>query len=145
MMCTAEYCGKGSLLDVLKGGRKSAAKAAQLTWSRRLLLVSEACSLSTITAAPVHGQPACVQQIVMVSALQFFVDAAPDVGGHVLTGKSNMSLLQPEPVLLAVSTLQALDAAKGILHLHLKNIVHRDLKSPNLLVDSTWRVKVRES
>ena len=36
------------------------------------------------------------------------------------------------------------DAAKGMLHLHAHSspIIHRDLKSPNLLVDSAWRVKV---
>jgi serine/threonine-protein kinase CTR1 len=38
----------------------------------------------------------------------------------------------------------ALDVAKGMNHLHRLNpsIVHRDLKSPNLLVDKTWTVKV---
>ena len=38
----------------------------------------------------------------------------------------------------------AMDAAKGMLHLHLCDppIIHRDLKSPNLLVDKHWRVKV---
>ncbi|KAL4421755.1 hypothetical protein ABPG77_009738 [Micractinium sp. CCAP 211/92] len=38
----------------------------------------------------------------------------------------------------------ALDAAKGMLYLHAHSppIIHRDLKSPNLLVDSAWRVKV---
>ncbi len=30
-----------------------------------------------------------------------------------------------------------------MLQLHTKQIVHRDLKSPNLLVDKHWRVKVR--
>ena len=38
----------------------------------------------------------------------------------------------------------AADAAKGMLYLHARPqpIIHRDLKSPNLLVDSHWRVKV---
>jgi hypothetical protein len=40
--------------------------------------------------------------------------------------------------------LQALGAARGMLHLHTCQpaIVHRDLKSPNLLVDDHWNVKV---
>ena len=39
----------------------------------------------------------------------------------------------------------ALDAAKGMNYLHSSNppVIHRDLKSPNLLVDKHWRVKVR--
>ncbi|KAA6419342.1 MAG: kinase [Trebouxia sp. A1-2] len=40
----------------------------------------------------------------------------------------------------------ALDAAKGMLQLHSHKppILHRDLKSPNLLVDKHWRVKVTD-
>ncbi len=39
--------------------------------------------------------------------------------------------------------MQALDAAKGMLHLHNRTpaIIHRDLKSPNLLVDEHWQIK----
>ncbi|PRW50898.1 Serine threonine- kinase CTR1 [Chlorella sorokiniana] len=38
----------------------------------------------------------------------------------------------------------ALDAARGILHMHNRGIAHRDLKSPNLLVDAGMRVKVAD-
>ncbi len=46
-----------------------------------------------------------------------------------------------------VLALQALDAAKGMLYLHSRSppILHRDLKSPNLLVDAHWRVKVSQN
>lgn len=37
----------------------------------------------------------------------------------------------------------AFDAATGMAYLHHRSILHRDLKSPNLLVDDSWRCKVR--
>jgi serine/threonine protein kinase len=36
----------------------------------------------------------------------------------------------------------ALDAAKGMLYLHDKGLLHCDLKSLNLLVDGSWTCKV---
>ncbi|GAB4816196.1 hypothetical protein N2152v2_003242 [Parachlorella kessleri] len=36
------------------------------------------------------------------------------------------------------------DAAKGMLYLHSRHIIHRDLKSANLLVDAHWHVKVSD-
>ena len=38
----------------------------------------------------------------------------------------------------------AFDAAKGMTRLHSEAILHRDLKSKNLLVDQNWAVKVAD-
>ena len=72
----AEYCGRGSVYDILRRARNDSSMASQLTWQRRVGMV--------------------------------------------------------------------LDAAKAMLYLHGRGIIHRDIKSPNLLVDDNWRVKVSD-
>lgn len=36
------------------------------------------------------------------------------------------------------------DAAMGLLYLHRRGLIHRDVKSPNLLVTESWRVQVSD-
>jgi serine/threonine protein kinase len=43
----------------------------------------------------------------------------------------------------ALKVKVAYQASKGMHFLHSSGIVHRDLKSLNLLLDSKWNVKVR--
>jgi serine/threonine protein kinase len=44
---------------------------------------------------------------------------------------------------IALKVKVAYQASKGMHFLHSSGIVHRDLKSLNLLLDSKWNVKVR--
>ena len=46
----------------------------------------------------------------------------------------------PLPTLLGVLR----DAARGMAYLHERQVVHRDLKSQNLLVDWDWSVRVAD-
>ena len=50
----------------------------------------------------------------------------------------------PASLLWPLRLRMAVDAAAGMYHLHCQSppIIHRDLKSPNLLVDKDWNVKV---
>lgn len=64
-------------------------------------------------------------------------------GGRSMTGMAatlvtSRRLRQGKCIPLTLSALQA------YLHSHEPPIVHRDLKSPNLLVDSQWHVKISD-
>jgi serine/threonine protein kinase len=50
--------------------------------------------------------------------------------------------LVPE-IPFALKAKMAYQAAKGMHFLHSSGIVHRDLKSLNLLLDNKWNIKVR--
>ena len=38
----------------------------------------------------------------------------------------------------------ASDASRGLEYLHANRIIHRDIKSDNLLIDENWRVKIAD-
>lgn len=56
----AEYCGRGSLTDVLRGGKNSPAKAKLLDWARRLNMALDA-------AKGMHCEPAVGAHILCVA------------------------------------------------------------------------------
>lgn len=93
-----EYCARGSLFDVLRSASGSAVSAAQLTWARRLAMVRG----GTVGWRPCDttSEYACACSV---------LPAAPQG-----TFKSRRS------------SVQAIDAATGLVYLHSRSIVHRD-------------------
>jgi len=55
-----------------------------------------------------------------------------------------MEVLRDEDINLPHQIIfkMALDTLKGLQFLHSSGFIHRDLKSPNLLVDKYWNIKV---
>jgi len=49
-----------------------------------------------------------------------------------------------KPIGLSLRKSICEDTAKGMLYLHKKDVIHRDLKSHNLLLDENWKVKVSD-
>lgn len=110
-----EHCSRGSLYDVLSQGARDPALAAELTWQRRLAMVRRHVRPSM--RAPPGAWPTL---------------AACDI-------RAPRHRCRPCP------WVQACDAARGLLYLHVSSppVVHKDVKSPNVLVDQNWSAKVR--
>ncbi|CAI9097634.1 OLC1v1034105C1 [Oldenlandia corymbosa var. corymbosa] len=51
-------------------------------------------------------------------------------------------IIKPKKIAFSRKLQLALDAARGVSHLHSKNILHRDVKLENLLLDGEGRVKI---
>mmetsp|Transcript_11979 Transcript_11979/g.18229 ORF Transcript_11979/g.18229 Transcript_11979/m.18229 type:complete len:336 (-) Transcript_11979:59-1066(-) len=59
-------------------------------------------------------------------------------GGNLRKRLKDESIKMPWPLRVQI----ALDIAQGMMFLHSRGYIHRDLKSHNLLVDENWRIKV---
>ena len=105
----------GSLNDVLKRARSSPLLAAQLDWPRRLNMALDAAK------GGLQGSCRCLHLAVVPAAVLF-----------------SSLLLVKLPDWFAKRSAYA-----GMLYLHscAPPIIHRDLKSANLLVDKHWRVR----
>jgi serine/threonine protein kinase len=57
-------------------------------------------------------------------------------------GSLSTILLGNEPLSWAQRKSFATDIAKGMEYLHKNNIIHRDVKSPNMLVAADWTIKI---
>ena len=116
----AEYCSRGSLYDCLAAAHDSPAAAAQLTWQRRLSMAVDGGTglLYLHRRNIIHrdGEAVCRACAVLIGCLAAVINgcSAQSVGG---TASQRSSLLFVRSARVAV-------------------------KSPNLLVDEHWRVKV---
>jgi hypothetical protein len=165
----------GSLYDVLRKARRDSAFAARLTWNRRLLMALDAGAPRATRArartsgtprhaicrgAAASGRPTGCGTPVKRSPGREASQAQsppPPIGlaaRHRWPAPPNLpppSNVQPTARSTRTPTKPPSPrnppAAKGMLYLHSHRptILHRDLKSPNLLVAKDWRVQVRRA
>lgn len=118
----AEFCSHGSLYDVLRQALADPQFAAQLTWQCRLQMVRGVYGACTGSGASTQIGGCCC-----VGADRY----------RQLYNKSNrrfMSCLTPNSCSMTLPLLcKAYDGARGLLYLHSRGILHRDVKSPNMV------------
>lgn len=131
LILPTEFCERGSLTDVLQRASCDPGAAAELTWPRRLALVRESGWVGGwVWVGRSAWQAGCQIHSLDSQTLKRIASL------HAATPSTPHSAF--------CSPKQAIDAAQGMLYLHNKGILHRDLKGPNLLVDQGWRARVRQ-
>jgi serine/threonine protein kinase len=122
----------------LGGGSGAAALEAAKTLEREVSLMTEMRHPSVILFMGVCPDPPCV--VTEFCARGSLFDLLAEAAGSGGAGALGRQLGWPRRLGML------LDAAKGMLYLHSHKppILHRDLKSPNLLVDRHWRCKVTD-
>lgn len=160
-MIVSEYCARGSLFDVLRAAAsgRSPELLKELTWHRRLSLVGgNSCSWHCPTAPAFccsqlkpGREHTCMlrlggdrEKTVGSAALQLPSRGAAMPASAEVLGAADSVGGCPAGTRLSCPCLQAIDAARGLLYLHSykPQIVHRDFKSLNCLVDANWNAKV---
>lgn len=154
-ICTAppclvlEYCPRGSLLDLINDAKKRPALAQQLDWTRRLNMASRPPNWPCLGAQHCWTAHSISCRVVVVALMQ-------RRKGSSSSGQAGMvpACVQRQPAACTAvassakhalpTAVQAVSAAQGMLYLHscTPPVLHRDLKSGNFLVTSSWTVKV---
>ena len=133
-----EFCARGSMYDVLqKAANSPMVLAPQLDWTRRLGMALDAAKVSTMILTWSYAH-----------ANSYSLAFCPPWDRTCMLEVHDSDLTMPTPQILhAPPSFGTPLIPQGLfqLHSHRPVILHRDLKSPNLLVDKHWRVKVRRA
>lgn len=130
----AEYCARGSLLDVLKRAAASPAGMRQLTWGHRLSLALGAAK----GVLHLHTrQPPILHRDLKVQARQRGA-AAGGTAGHAVAAVPRLACCAQRRRPLSSTCRQQSTFSP-------RPASSPSTQSSNLLVDSAWRIKVRNS